>query len=290
FLRPLGLRLLPTPLATAATGAGRALLGADTMPAYHPGLPGGGDRRRPRPAERPAAVYLPSCTGAVFGPGDGDGGDGVTAAFLELCDRAGVQVTVPEGVDAMCCGTPWKSKGHERGHRRMAELVRPALWAATRQGELPVVSDAASCTEGLAGLLDELPGPVRVVDAVAFVHETLLDRLTVTAPLPSLALHPTCSTARLGIDDALAAVARRIADDVHVPTDWGCCAFAGDRGLLHPELTAAATAPEAAELAGRDFAAHASANRTCELGMSRATGHDYRHLLELLARATRPTR
>ncbi|TDC73341.1 FAD-binding and (Fe-S)-binding domain-containing protein, partial [Streptomyces hainanensis] len=176
---------LPTPLATAATAAGRALLGADTVPAHHPGLPGGGDRRRPRAAERPVAVYVPSCTGAVFGPGDG--GDGVTAAFLELCDRAGVQVTVPEGIDAMCCGTPWKSKGHDRGHRRMADRVRPALWAATREGELPVVSDAASCTEGLAGLLDELPGPVRVVDAVAFVHDTLLDRLTVTAPLPSLA-------------------------------------------------------------------------------------------------------
>ncbi len=30
------------------------------------------------------------------------------------------------------------------------------------------------------------------------------------------------------------------------PDDWGCCAFAGDRGMLHPELTASATAAEAA--------------------------------------------
>ena len=73
-----------------------------------------------------------------------------------------------------------------------------------------------------------------------------------------------------------------------VPDDWGCCAFAGDRGLLHPELTAAATAPEAAELRGRDFTAYASVNRTCELGMTRATGRSYRHVLEVLAAAYGP--
>src|SRR5699024_12181236 len=55
-----------------------------------------------------------------------------------------------------------------------------------------------------------------------------------------------------------------------------CCGFAGDRGMLHPELTASATAGQADEIArletehGR-FDAYLSANRTCEMGMSRAT-------------------
>jgi D-lactate dehydrogenase len=34
--------------------------------------------------------------------------------------------------------------------------------------------------------------------------------------------------------------------------------------------------------------AHASCNRTCELGMTRATGEPYRHILELLEELTRP--
>jgi len=34
--------------------------------------------------------------------------------------------------------------------------------------------------------------------------------------------------------------------------------------------------------------AHASCNRTCELGMTRATGEPYRHVLELLEELTRP--
>lgn len=83
------------------------------------------------------------------------------------------------------------------------------------------------------------------------------------------------------------AIARAVADEVHVPIDWGCCEFAGDRGLLHPELTASATRAEAAEVMAGDFDAYVSANRTCEIGMSRATGHEYRHLLEVLEQASR---
>jgi len=63
--------------------------------------------------------------------------------------------------------------------------------------------------------------------------------------------------------------------------------------MLHPELTAAATRAEAAEVAlhARDHGAadaYASSNRTCEMGLSRATGQDYVHVVELLEAATRP--
>ncbi|WP_223172529.1 hypothetical protein [Microbacterium sp. NIBRBAC000506063] len=101
--------------------------------------------------------------------------------------------------------------------------------------------------------------------------------------LPSLTLHPTCSSAALGIDRHLLTLGEAIAHEVTVPVDWGCCGFAGDRGMLHPELTASATAAEAAEVRRLDAAEHASCNRACEIGMTRATGRTYRHVLELLA-------
>ena len=126
------------------------------------------------------------------------------------------------------------------------------------------------------------------MDATEFVATRMLDRLVVTAPVSSIALHPTCSSTEIGSTPALQAIAGFMSADVYLPVAWGCCAFAGDRGLLHPELTAAATAPEAAELATRAFAAYASCNRTCELAMTRATGKPYRHILEILEVATRP--
>lgn len=67
----------------------------------------------------------------------------------------------------------------------------------------------------------------------------------------------------MGLNPALQTVAEAVADKVQVPENWGCCAFAGDRGMLHPELTESATAMQAAEV--RDFGstAHASCNGTC---------------------------
>jgi D-lactate dehydrogenase len=167
------------------------------------------------------------------------------------------------------------------------------LLDATDGGRLPVVCDAASCTEGL-GTMQKLAANtakyavLNFVDAVEFVHDRVLAALTVTSPIASIAVHPTCSSTALGITGKLTAIASAISPDAVVPVEWGCCAFAGDRGLLHPELTASASAAEAAEVNSRSFAEYASVNRTCELGMSRATGHQYRHILELVEQATRP--
>ena len=115
----------------------------------------------------------------------------------------------------------------------------------------------------------------------------MLNSLVVTAPVESVAVHHTCSTTQLGENQAMTDIARFVSRHVHVPVDWGCCAFAGDRGLLHPELTESGTRAEAAEIGMREFAEYVSANRTCELGMSRATGREYRHILEVLEEATR---
>ncbi|WP_431877677.1 FAD-binding and (Fe-S)-binding domain-containing protein [Micromonospora marina] len=276
---------LPPALPETATRAARAVLGADRVPQWQRDLPGGGTPRRPHPAHDPDAVFVPSCLSTLFAPARG--GTGVAAALLTLAGRAGVRLLVPDGIGDLCCGTPWSSKGLTEGYRAVRDSVPPVLREASRDGALPLVSDAASCTEGFDRLLDGA-GDLRVVDAVAYTAGTLLPRLTVRRRIGSLALHPTCSSARLGLDDALLTVARAVADEVVVPDGWQCCGFAGDRGLLHPELTASATRAEAAAVAARPFDGYASVNRTCEIGLARATGQPYRHLLELLAEVTAP--
>jgi D-lactate dehydrogenase len=284
---------VPSALVTAATDVARAVLGADTVPRYSDDLPRGG-RARSRLGDAvgggegdPVAVYLPACVNTMFGPA-GDG-VGVTEAFRRLAERAGVRLVVPDHVDSLCCSTPWTSKGYTGGREVMARRVADAVRRSSRDGELTIVTDASSCTEGFVHLLADAGVRARVEDAVAFADRVLLPRLELSGDrIGTLALHPTCSSTQLGLDPALRRVAEVVADDVVVPDSWGCCAFAGDRGMLHPELTASATAAEAAEVAALGADAHASCNRTCELGMTRATGSQYRHVLELLEEATRP--
>jgi len=298
---------LPAPLVTGVTRAARAVLGADTVPLYDARLPGGGSRAPEAQSPVDAqAVLFGSCIGTMFGPeprslserSETKGGEGSREAVRLLLDRAGIAYSVPPDAGGLCCGTPWKSKGQLDGYTTMTERVLPALWRASHEGALPVVCDAASCTEGLhvmlAKAVAERPeyAALRIEDATTFLAREALPKLTVRERIGSVAVHPTCSTTQLGANDALRALAAAVADEVYVPEGWGCCAFAGDRGMLHPELTASATAVEAAEIAaaGVDrggFDAYVSANRTCELGMSRATGQPYRHVVEVLEELTR---
>ncbi|MGA7205126.1 MAG: FAD-binding and (Fe-S)-binding domain-containing protein [Specibacter sp.] len=290
---------VPSGVVLPVNKLGRKVLGEDTLPLYSKELPAGGSsRRRPAPSGEPEAVYFPACVNTMFGPaGDrvnAGHAPGVQLSFEQLCERAGVALLVPEGIDGACCGTPWSSKGMEAGLVRMHARTLAMLREATRDGELAIICDASSCTEGLIHTIESevpVPGrkPLRLVDAVAFTADRLLPELGEGwTRLDSLALHPTCSSTRLGLNPALEKVAAAVAETVLIPDNWGCCGFAGDRGLLHPELTESATRAQAEDVAAMGASAHASCNRTCELGMTRATGEAYQHVLELLADVALP--
>ncbi len=256
--------------------------------------------------EGAAAVYVPSCTNRIFGPPSADGPQTskyrtdsvrrqwVVAALVEVSARAGLPVWIPEDAVGSCCGLPWSSKGFGAAHAHKANEMIERLWRWSGEGALPIVVDAASCTSSIAepgeGVLSEENaerlGKLEILDSVAWAHDRLLAWLEVGEKAGSVTVHPTCATRHMGLAHRFEALAGALAEDVHVPTAT-CCGFAGDRGISHPELTAAATAPEASEVAGRHFDARLSSNRTCEIGLERATGQPYESVILLLERLTR---
>ena len=274
--------------------AARAIVGHDTLPLWSPDLPKGGAKRTAQSTTGTTeVVYFQACVGTMFGPAEG--GEGVAASLASLFDKAGIGVIRPASIGSLCCGTPWKSKGITKGYAAMVDATVAELWQASRQGELPVVCDNSSCSEGLVHALESsvkrhgsLYAGLTIIDAVDYAAVHVLPALEVTATLRDLVVHPTCSSTRAGSNDNLMRIAGAVAETATVPDDWGCCAFAGDRGMLHPELTASATAREAAAVNGHEHDGYASCNRTCEIGMTRATGHEYQHILELLDAAAQP--
>ncbi|MGW0086202.1 FAD-binding and (Fe-S)-binding domain-containing protein [Streptomyces sp. NPDC003393] len=285
-------RLLQT-----VTGLARKAVDPDLVPEWLPEIPGAAARRPPRTARTGAsAVYYPACVNRIFGGSRDDGTVPVQQAVVAVSARAGKPVWIPEDVVGTCCSTIWHSKGYADGNTVMANRIVEAAWCWTDGGRLPLVVDASSCTLGIAHevvpyLSDanrELHQQLTVVDSVVWAAEELLPELPVLRKTGSAVLHPTCSMRHLGDVDHLRTVAAACAEEVVMPDDAGCCAFAGDRGMLHKELTAAATAREAAEVNSRTYDAYLSANRMCEIGMDRATGREYHSVLIELERATRP--
>ncbi|MGC1853114.1 MAG: (Fe-S)-binding protein, partial [Solirubrobacterales bacterium] len=240
--------------------------------------------------EGAAAVYVPSCTNRIFGHGP-------LGPLVEVSRRAGLPLWIPAEVGGSCCGLPWSSKGFGDANRHKANEMVERLWLWSGEGELPIVIDAASCTHAIAepgeGVLDEENaerlGRVTILDSVAWAHDRLLPHLEIAHRVNSATVHPTCATRQMGLAPRLRSLANALAEDVYVPPSATCCGFAGDRGLSNPELTAAATRDQAAELSGRHFDAHLSSNRTCEIGLTRATGESYESFAFLLEQLTRPS-
>ena len=247
----------------------------------------------PAPAQLPftvregaAAVYMPACVNRIFGNArDAAPHPTLPEALVALSARAGVPLWIPDDVAGNCCGTPWSSKGYERGHALMSERISAALARWSDGGRLPVVIDASSCSHGLLSVL--APEGVEVLDSIAWVHDHLLARLEIPRKLATVAVHPTCSAVHLGLTGKLAAIAGAIGEEVVVPTATGCCGMAGDRGWLHPELPASALRDVAAELDGRSFDACVSSNRTCETALRHVTGQPYASFVQALEELTR---
>ena len=287
------------PAIRGGAGAVRALLSDELVPSWPRNMP------LPAPSEPPetsrqgaAAVYLPACINRIFGRPRGDGtGPGLQEALVEVSARAGLPVWIPEDAAGHCCGVPWISKGYRDGAELMTNRTVEALWRWSGEGELPMVIDASSCALGLSEEVvpflteenAERHAKLEILDSVAWAHGRLMPKLELGRRLRSVAVHPTCSTRQLGLTDQLREVAEEIADEVTVPIRATCCGMAGDRGLLHPELTAAATAEESAELAGRQHDAYICSNRTCEIGLQQGVGAPYESFLIPLEALTRPS-
>ncbi len=281
----------------AVLNAARRVVSPELLPSWVESVPMPARSRLPRTKEEGAvAVYFPACINRIFGDSKvSRHPKSLPETFVTVSERAGNPVFIPSDVVGNCCATVWHSKGYNSGNILMANRVVESMWRWSRQGALPIVSDASSCTLGLRQeVLDYLTPEnqdrhkrLTIYDSITWADERLLPNLKVRKAR-SATIHPTCSMHTLGIDTTLRKIATQLAQAPFYPLTSTCCAFAGDRGLLHEELTRSATQEEAREVAGQNLDLYLCANRTCEVGMEHATRAPYESFLYALEELTRP--
>jgi D-lactate dehydrogenase len=258
-------------------------------------------RRGALPVRTPTAadvVYFPACISRIMGALPGEQREiSVMQALLHVADRAGVKMYVPGDIKGNCCGVPFSSKGFETAHSVAVNHTVESFFRWSKEGKLPIVVDTSPCTYGLKTARPYLSrenqakfDALTILDSVEFAHDQLLHKLTIHRKVHSVAVHPVCSAAKMGITPKLVRISNACSDSVCVPPDAGCCAFAGDRGFLFPELTASATDVEARQVREQEHDGYYSSSRTCEIGMTRATGKVYQSYLHILEYASRSGR
>jgi len=236
------------------------------------------------PEQGEAVVYFPTCAARTMGAASGDPeSESLPTVMSRVLARAGFRVILPEGLESLCCGQPFESKGLEATADRKAAELEAALAKASDNGRLPIVMDASTCTWRMKTFLGQR---LAVVDSVEFLHDVVLPRLKPRPQAAPVLVHVNCGARKMGLDDKMVALAQACATNVVVPQGVCCCGFAGDKGFTHPELNTHALRHLPSQVPAGCEAGYSS-NRTCEIGLADQSGLVYRSIAVLLDRTTR---
>ena len=270
------------------TGAMKGIAGAmhkAGTPLWTPAMPGKASQPRAGKAGDSdlKVVYFPSCINQTMGLAKGAPvKNTLVDEMVQLCRKAGYEVIFPEGLEKMCCGTIWESKGMlDIADRKTAELDE-ALWKASEQGKYPVMCDQSPCLHRLRKCIDRM----KLYEPVEFIWEYLRDRLEFTPIDRHIALHFTCSTREMGLVDKMTQLAKMCSNNVFLPEGVGCCGFAGDRGWTHPEVNRWALRKLRHQLEVNRVEMGYSNSRTCEVGLQTNGGIPYQSIVYLVNEVT----
>ena len=238
-----------------------------------------------QPREMPTVckvVYFPSCINQMMGlPKHHHAVDKpLVEEMVSLLGKAGYEVIFPENMSSLCCGTIWESKGMpEIADRKTAELEE-ALWQASEQGRYPVLCDQSPCLHRMKHKIKKM----RLYEPAEFILGFLADRLDFHQTDTPVAIHLTCSMRLMHKTDKMLELARMCSTDVVVPEGVGCCGFAGDKGMTHPELNKYALRKLKDQVKG--IPVGYSNSRTCEIGLATNSGIPYVSIAYLVNRCT----
>lgn len=271
-----------------AAELGRAVLGNKTMgslcsglhdslgiPLWTPAMPKPYRiKSQPEQRGRLKVVYFPSCFNQMMGGPEGKAP--LVEEMMALLDKAGYDVIFPENMESLCCGTIWESKGMpDVADRKSAELQK-ALLEASEGGKYPVLCDQSPC---LHRMRRKISG-VDMYEPVEFIWKFLRDRLEFTRTDEPVAIHVTCSSRLMKLEKMFVDLAELCSSKVIVPEGVGCCGFAGDKGMTHPELNKWALRKLREQV--KDASAGYSNSRTCEIGLKTNSGIDYMSIVYLV--------
>ena len=227
-------------------------------------------------------VYFPSCINQMMGlPKHHHAVDKpLVEEMVSLLGKAGYEVIFPENMSSLCCGTIWESKGMpEIADRKTAELEE-ALWQASEQGRYPVLCDQSPCLHRMKHKIKKM----RLYEPAEFILGFLADRLDFHQTDTPVAIHLTCSMRLMHKTGKMLELARMCSTDVVVPEGVGCCGFAGDKGMTHPELNKYALRKLKDQVKG--IPVGYSNSRTCEIGLATNSGIPYVSIAYLVNRCT----
>lgn len=267
---------------------GMRSISGDRIPKWNKYMPKGGRKIKHsivNEGKEDKVIYFPSCINRTMGKSkDYAKGDvELTRKTEQLLTRAGFTIIYPEGLNNLCCGMAFSSKGFkEEGKRKLQEL-ETALYKASDGGKIPILFDMSPCFYTfLQGYTNK---EIKIYDPIEFMVKYVMPKLTVKNPREVVTIFPVCSVKKIGMEQNLKKLAEMCSKKVtYVQTN--CCGFAGDRGFTYPELNEHGQR-HLKEQIPTDCKEGYSTSRTCEIGMTEYSDINFKSIFYLIDEVTK---
>jgi D-lactate dehydrogenase len=218
-------------------------------------------------------IYYPSCIIRAISADFNN--SSLIDIMNDIAVLSNIKLIIPDKIESTCCSTPFSSKGYSDSGIRMFEKTIALLYNASDKGNIPIVVDTSPCTYKFMHPSEDISEEIRTkwkllkfVDIIPFLDSITKD--SNHKPLDrEIILHPTCSTQKMEHTKLFGSLAQRCAKKVTIPENSSCCGFAGDRGLIVPQLTKSAVKHNKEYLSVEQRKINGySSSRMCEIGMS----------------------
>ena len=250
------------------------------IPLWAPAMPTGHyDCPSTKVAQEKKVVYFPSCLNQTMGHShvDPEKKDLVNK-MVEFLEKVGYEVIYPKGMQNLCCGMIWESKGMPEIANRKTRELEDALWEASEQGKYPVLCDQSPCLHRMRDHIKKM----HLYEPVEFIHDLVAPSLEFTPIDEAVTVHITCTMRHMGLGEKVIALAKMCSRNVIVPEEVGCCGFAGDKGFTHPDMNKYALRKLRPQLEKAGVKRGFSNSRTCEIGLTTNSGVPYQSIVYLV--------
>lgn len=263
-------------------------LSLKTIPKWNKDMPKGASKIKDmviNEGQVDKVVYFPSCINRSMGKSNGyEKGDvELTKKTQELLQRAGFTIIYPEGINSLCCGMAFSSKGlKEEGARKSKELEN-ALLKASQNGKYPILFDMSPCFYTFHEAYENKN--LKIYDPIEFMLDFVMPKLEIKHPRNIVTVFPVCSVKKIGMEQKLLQLAKLCSKEVAF-VDTNCCGFAGDRGFTYPELNAHGQRHLNEQIPAGCKDGY-STSRTCEIGMSEYSDINFKSIFYLIDEVTK---
>lgn len=263
-------------------------LSLKTIPKWNKDMPKGASKIKDmiiNEGQVDKVVYFPSCINRSMGKSNGYEKDDVelTKKTQKLLQRAGFTIIYPEGINSLCCGMAFSSKGlKEEGARKSKELEN-ALLKVSENGKYPILFDMSPCFYTFHEAYESKN--LKIYDPIEFMLDFVMPKLEIKHPRNIVTVFPVCSVKKIGMEQKLLQLAKLCAKEVAF-VDTNCCGFAGDRGFTYPELNAHGQRHLNEQIPAGCKDGY-STSRTCEIGMSEYSDINFKSIFYLIDEVTK---